>query len=288
MAELGGRTIAFLEARRAAELGDLVKRHNGVPFAAPCLQEIHQADAPQLRAAVQQLCKPSVGWVIFLTGVGASTLFEAALGLGLEQTFKDALSQKQVVVRGPKPAAALRKLGVRIDVAALAPYTTAELRQALADVDLQGSTVAVQLYGGPNPELRAWLESKGATVLEVAPYSWAPPQDDAPVVGLLDALDSRRVAALAVPGAIQVEHLLGIARRYGRETTLRASLERVPIAAQGPVCEAALVNQGLHASLVPPHGHMGALVLGLADLFNAATPPIQDARQHITPGSHAT
>ena len=41
MADLRGRTIAFLEGRRAAELASLIERHHGVPLAAPSLRELH-------------------------------------------------------------------------------------------------------------------------------------------------------------------------------------------------------------------------------------------------------
>jgi hypothetical protein len=43
MADLQGRVIAYLEARRADELAGLITRHGGVALAAPCLRELHHA-----------------------------------------------------------------------------------------------------------------------------------------------------------------------------------------------------------------------------------------------------
>jgi uroporphyrinogen-III synthase len=174
-----------------------------------------------------------------------------------------------VVVRGPKPTAALRQLGVRIDLTAPTPNTSAEVLAVLADIDLADRTVALQLYGGPNPELSLALAARGATVVELAPYVWRRPIDPAPVLELLDALAQHRVDVLLITSQIQVEHLFSIARERGREP----DLARVAIGAQGPVAEAALERFGVHASFRPEHGHMGALVLAAARHFDLISAP---------------
>jgi uroporphyrinogen-III synthase len=271
--DLGGRVVAFLEARRAAELAGLIERHGGVPLAAPCLQEVHRPDAPELAAAVDALCHPDTGVAVFLTGVGAAAIFEAADRLGRAAELYQALARQHVAVRGPKPAAALRRAGVRFQLAAPPPHTTSELVRALDGLDLAGTTVAVQLYGGPNPALRAALEARGARVVELFPYAWDRPLDPAPVVRLLDTLDAGAVAALLVTSAAQVSNLVGIAREHGREAGLRAALRRCPIGAQGPVAAAALAQAGLAAAFEPRHGHMGALVLAAARYLAAQEVP---------------
>ena len=124
LADLHGRVVAFLEARRATELADLIDRHGGVPLAAPCLREVHAPDSPELQQAVQRVCDVRPRVAIFLTGVGTSTVFDAARHAGLEANLLQVLDAATVVVRGPKPAAVLRKLGVRIDILAPPPHTT--------------------------------------------------------------------------------------------------------------------------------------------------------------------
>jgi uroporphyrinogen-III synthase len=192
LADLGGRVVAFLEARRSAELADLITRHRGVPYPAPCLREVHRPDAPELAAAVGQLCGMGVQVAVFLTGVGTETILEAARRLGREKDLHDALACMKVAARGPKPVAVLRKAGVRIDVQAPEPHTTRELLAAMDAWDLQGKTVAVQLYGGPNPELREGLEERGAQVLEISPYVWERPSDPGPILGLIEDLEANR------------------------------------------------------------------------------------------------
>ncbi len=267
MADLEGKVIAFLEGRRASEMADLIARHHGKPLAAPCLREVHSPDSPALQstiAAVLDLRHLDIA--IFLTGVGTTTVFESAAQMGREAELRQRLEHATVVVRGPKPTAVLRKLEIRIDVTAPPPNTSAEVLQALDAFDLRDKSVAVQLYGEPNPRLSQALAARGARVLELAPYVWDRPVDPAPILGLLDALDRHQVDALLVTSQAQVENLFAVADESSRPV----QLARVAIGAQGPVAEAALARRGLPVSIRPAHGHMGALVLATAEYFTTS------------------
>jgi len=261
VADLRGKVVAFLEGRRTHELADLIQRHNGVPFAAPCLREVHRPDAPELQDGVASVCDADLAVAIFLTGVGTTTVFDAARLMGREEDLRRRLSNAIVAVRGPKPTAVLRKLGIRIDITAPPPNTSAEVLTALEPIDLRGRLVALQLYGEPHPELSQALRGRGAEVLELAPYVWDRPVDPAPILRLLASLDRHEVDALLVTSQAQVENLFGVARDHGRTP----ALDRVAVGVQGPVAEAALERHGLHAAFRPAHGHMGALVLAAAD-----------------------
>ena len=265
MADLGGRVIAFLEARRATEMADLICRHNGVPLSAPMLRELHTPDAPELQATVQQVCRSNVALWLLLTGVGTHTIFEAARYAGLEPTLRARLAAAVVAVRGPKPASVLRAESIRIDIAAPPPHTTAELLAAIAHVALQDRTVAVQLYGAPNAELSQTLRARGATVIELAPYVWDRPSNPDSALCLLQQLEKKRVDALLVTSQAQVENLFSIAAEHG----VRPDLDGVAIGAQGPVARAALERHGAHAAFAADHGHMGSLVLAAARHFSA-------------------
>jgi uroporphyrinogen-III synthase len=196
-------------------------------------------------------------------------VFEAARRMGREEQLRQRLDAARVVVRGPKPTAVLRKLEVRIDLAAPPPNTTAEVLDVLTAHDLRGRTVSVQLYGEPNPTLSQALRARGAEVLELAPYVWDRPVDPAPILALLDALDREAVDALLVTSQAQVDNLFGVAHDHTRTP----KLDRVAIGAQGPVAEAALRRYGLHATFQPEHAHMGALVLAAAAYFEDTKTP---------------
>ena len=263
MPDLQRRVVAFLEGRRTAELTDLIRRHNGVPLAAPCLREVHSPGAASLQHEVARVCEADLAVAIFLTGVGTATVFESARLMGREDQLRQRLASAVVVVRGPKPAAVLRKLDVRIDLSAPPPHTTDQVLAAVQPLELNGKTVAVQLYGEPNPALSQALRARGAEIIELAPYVWDRPVDPAPILRLLDALELGAVAGLLITSQAQVDNLFDVARDHGRAPRL----DQVAIGAQGPVAEAALARHGLQASFRPAHGHMGALVLAAADHF---------------------
>src|SRR5205823_1763804 len=134
MADLGRRVVAFLEGRRTAEMADLIQRHNGVPFAAPCLREVHTPEAPVLQSSLARVLAAEPNVAIFLTGVGTATVFDAARLMKREADLRQQLAAATVVVRGPKPTAVLRKLEVRIDRTAPPPNTTAEVLAVLDDL----------------------------------------------------------------------------------------------------------------------------------------------------------
>ncbi len=285
MADLRQRVVAFLEGRRTAELADLILRHNGVPLAAPCLREVHSPDSPVLQASIQRVLDAQPDVTIFLTGVGTATVFEAARHMNLETYLRKTLDAATVVVRGPKPTAVLRKLGVRIDVMAPPPNTSAEILTALEPLDLSGKSIALQLYGEPNPALSQALRGRGARVYELAPYVWERPVDPAPILALLDALERRDVDALLITSQAQVDNLFGVARDHARTPRLL----NVAIGAQGPVAEAALNRHGLQAAFKPAHGHMGALVLAAAEFFTPSPliKPLPEVEGAILEGVHA-
>lgn len=271
MADLQQRVIAFLEGRRSAELADLIKRQNGVPLAAPCLREVHSPESAVLQASIRRVIEANLDVAIFLTGVGTSTVFESAQLMGSEARLRSRLDAATVVVRGPKPAAVLRKLGVRIDLTAPPPNTSAEVLQVLEQHDLREKTIAIQLYGEPNPALSQSLLKRGADVLELAPYVWDRPMDPRPILTLLDALNARNVDALLITSQAQVENLFGVAAEAGRQPDLAG----VAIGVQGPVAAAALQRYGWEAAFKPSHGHMGALVLAAADYLTTEGEPTQ-------------
>src|SRR5258708_34501262 len=92
MADLQRKVVAFLEGRRTTELADLIQRHNGVPLAAPCLREVHRPDSPALQRDVARGSEADLGVAIFLTGVGTTTIFEAARRAGREYDLRHRLA----------------------------------------------------------------------------------------------------------------------------------------------------------------------------------------------------
>lgn len=258
-----GKTVAILEARSGAQLAELVRRRGGTPVLAPALAEEPDMDREFIAAFVEGLeSKPAVA-AIFQTGVGTRALFDATDGLGLTEKLLGLLAAMKVVVRGPKPTAALRARSVRIDLAAANPFTTEEVLDALREVPIEGGRVVVQRYGATNEKLEEALHARKAEVVEVPTYRWALPSDTAPLVALMDSLDAHRIDATVFTSASQAQNLFGFANALGRRGSLAANLNATLVASVGPVCSAALKGLGVHAKVEPSPPKMGPLVAAL-------------------------
>ena len=272
---LGGKVVAYVEARMQSEMGALVERHGGVPLAAPVLQEVYNTDTPEVTALIDDLCGGRVDIAVLQTGVGTRALFEAADTQGRLPELLAALDGMTVIARSPKPAAVLRRNRVRIDLMPPEPFTSEDLIASIDGIDLSGREVAVQAYGGPNNLLTRTLRERGASVREVALYGWGLPDDLAPVRDLIRRLDAGEVDAVAFTSQPQVSNLLAIAAMSGQEAKLRRSLNsgEVLVASVGPVCTRRLQQNGLKVDVEPDHPHMGNLVLALAERFQGQAAP---------------
>ena len=275
MATLGGRVVACLEARYAAELADLVARHGGIAYPAPCLREIHEPHALETQRAVRLLAGGRIDVAVFLTGVGVQTIVEGARHLGCEADLLAGLASTRIAVRGPKAHNAVRRLGLRVDLSAPEPFTSACLLETMVRTwDVHGQSVLVQRYGAPVPALVDGLRQRGAHVEEVSPYRWERPLDEQAVVRLIEDLDAGWIDVLAATNAAQVDHLFAIAGEHGYAVALRQALERpgLRVAAQGVVCATAFVRRGIRVDVIPPRASMGALVVELAKTAEPAPP----------------
>ncbi len=262
-----GRTIAFLESRLAEHLGELIVRRGGIPISAPALREEPIVDPPAIARLIGDWTQRAAKLAVFQTGVGTRTLFVATDHLQLTPTLQTLLTNTLVVARGPKPTAVLRQRGVRIDLSAADPFTTAEVLDAIDGVALSGETVVVQRYGDANAPLNDALVARGATVVEVPTYRWALPDDTQPLIALMDRLDRTEVDAVVFTSASQVHNLMAVAAREDRVTSLRVALNATLIASIGPVCSAALTEAGIAVRLEASPPKLGPMLEALDAAF---------------------
>jgi uroporphyrinogen-III synthase len=273
---LGGRVVACLEARHSAELADLIVRHGGIAYPAPCLREVHEPDAEETRKAVRLVCDGAVDAAVFLTGVGVQTIADGARLMADYAEFVTGLQRVRIAVRGPKTLNAVRRLGVAVDVVAPEPFTSTSLVEAIPHHwDVRGLRILVQCYGAPVPAFTGRLNELGAKVTEVSPYRWERPLDEDAVIRMIEDLAEGWIDVLAATSAAQVDQLFAIARDRGHEAQLHAGLStpRLRVAAQGVVCASAFERHGVTADVVPPRASMGALVLAVARAVQAGPCP---------------
>ena len=257
------RKVAILETRLGKELAELIARRGGVPVHAPALAELPDLDAKAIGALIESLSIQPAGLFVFQTGVGTKALFAVTDSLNLTEKFKGMLSKAVVAARGPKPTGALRSRGVRIDRSAAEPYTTAEVLDAIKDLDLKKGRIIVQRHGALNPELDRALEARGAEVMEIPTYRWSLPADTAPLEKLVGALERGELHAVAFTNAEQARNLFFVAERMGKAAQLKDALNRTLVASIGPVASAALREAGVKVGLEASPPKLGPFISAL-------------------------
>ena len=254
-----------MEARMSGELAELVRRRGGIVHSAPAVREAVVECADVVRAFIEHLHTTRRQVYVFLTGAGATALFQEAERQEQLAFVIDSIRQGTVVCRGPKPAAALKKYGLNASVSAASPYTSTELLAAMMNVDLDGAHVTVVHYGERNGALADALQLRGAVLNELCVYEWRLPDDVAPLRDMIRAIVAREIDAVVFTSQVQWKHLARVATDVGVLDALTEALNtHVVVAAVGPICSSALIDAGVRPHVVPENPKMGPLVAALA------------------------
>jgi uroporphyrinogen-III synthase len=260
-------TVGITEHRFTKEFAALFEKLGAQVYTCPLLEERPVENRDELKDFVRLVVSGNLDLMIFLTGVGAKFLIAEAESNGLKEEFLRALGDLTVVVRGPKPVAALRQFGVRVDVIPENP-TTEGVIEALRTRDLKDRRVGVQLYGTPNPQLVAALQSRGAKVVPLQVYAYGAAADPSSVKALITKIVNREIQVLTFTSAPQVRMLFEIASQLGISTDLEQGLNNgVVIASIGEVTSRALQEHGLVPAIVPEQPRMKPMAQAVADYF---------------------
>lgn len=260
-----GRAVAAFESRLEADMARLIERHGGRPFVAASMREVPLDDNHEAVAFADDLFRGQFDLIIFLTGVGARTLIDVLRTRASPQAVTAALGRTTLVVRGPKPAAVLKELGLSAAIAVPEPNTWRDLVQILDEQKpVRGLRVAVQEYGVSNTELLKALTTRGASVTSVPVYRWALPDDVGPLHSLLTTIAAGRIDVMLVTNAVQVDHVMRLLGPDGQQEFRRA-LSRMVVGSIGPTASERLRQHGWPVDLEPSHPKMGILVKETAD-----------------------
>lgn len=256
--------VALLESRMSRELARLVEKHGGDPVCVPAVLESHELAPETAGEIIGALAAGRYDVTIFMTGVAASLLFECAERIGRRPDLVAGLRRVTTVCRGPKPTAALRGFGVAPTIMAQSAFTSAEVIDAFAGIDLIGCRVLLFHYGERSDALAETLLARQAVVDERWLYRWRLPEDTSGLERLVAGIVAGEIDALAITCQIQFRHLFEIARRLGLQDDLVRTLNRrMVVGAVGPTCKAILEMHGVDVQVMPDHPKMGPLVVAL-------------------------
>jgi uroporphyrinogen-III synthase len=246
---LAGRVIAIPETREVEIFAAMLERRGATVIRCPMVAIRDAPDPAPVLEWSRNFAKGACDDLILLTGEGLRRILSCIdrNEPSLKDPFVQALARARKITRGPKPARALRELGLKPDIAAEVP-TTDGVIASLRSQDLKGHRIGLQLYGTePNNPLVEFLQSAGATVLVVAPYVYADAADDQAVLNLIKRVQAGEVDAVAFTSTPQVERLFSIAP----PEMIAAALAHTVVAAVGPVVAETLKKRGIEARVMP-------------------------------------
>lgn len=246
---LSGRTIAVPETRELDVFASMLERRGAKVLRCPLVAILDAPDPQPVLDWVGRFNAAQCHYLVLLTGEGLRRIVACIERHepALKPLFLEQLAGVCKVTRGPKPARALRELGLKPDIAAATP-TSAGVIASLHNEPLQGKVVGVQLYGTePNLPLIEALQGAGAQVLTVAPYIYASKVADAAVRALLQQMSAGEVDIIAFTSSPQVDRLFAV----GPPELVKSALARVEVAAIGPVVAEALARRAVAVRLMP-------------------------------------
>ena len=260
-----GLRVAAFESRRRDEMQRMIEKLGGTPFVSPSLREVPVAENREAIDFAYQVLTGQINIAIFLTGVGFKHLLAAIEKHLDKQRFLNALSDIITIVRGPKPVAAMREVGITPTYRAAEPNTWREVLQLIdQQVPVANQIVGLQEYGVTNRSLIAGLEARGAQVATVRVYQWELPEDTQPLIANVRAVAAGERDVLMFTSAHQVVNVLRMATELNLEDQFRYQLSRAVVASIGPTTSEMLQQLDFPVDLEPEHSKMGHLVLETA------------------------
>jgi uroporphyrinogen-III synthase len=249
MGALEGLTILVPESRELDLFAGMLEAQGAKALRCPLVQIAELDDPSKAEPWIAEMLRAPFDFTVLLTGEGLRKL----LGLAGErrELLIEAFKKTRTVTRGPKPARALREVGLFPSLAAPEP-TSQSVLQALEKENVLGLRIGVQLYPGDGAQpLVDGLRRLGAAVFAVTPYRYITQTESEQVAQTIRDLAAGQIGMIAFTSSPQIDRLFAVAREFGLMLELTQGLARTPIAAIGPVMESALAAHGLSSAIHP-------------------------------------
>jgi uroporphyrinogen-III synthase len=249
------------ESRELDLFAGMLEGEGAATVRCPLVTILDLADPAPVEAWLRRLVMGRFDDLVLMTGEGLRRLMGVAQRAGMKDAAIAAIGRLRIVIRGPKPAKALREIGLPPGISAEAPTSEGVIR-TLRTLDLKGHRVGVQLYpGNPNAPLLDALKAAGATADTIVPYRYASDSETDKVANAIKALAAGGIDFIAFTSTPQLDRLLKVAEERGLEAELKQGLARTHIAVAGPVVGGMLEEMGLTIAAMPDSNfHMKPLV----------------------------
>ncbi|HET7083175.1 MAG TPA: uroporphyrinogen-III synthase [Rhizomicrobium sp.] len=263
---MDGLTILVPESRELDLFAGMLEAQGARAWRCPLVGIADLDDDSEAQTWIARMIAAPFDFTILLTGEGLRRLLP--LCGARQDAFIAALGKSRTVTRGPKPARALREIGLTPGLAAAIP-TSQGVLESLAKESLEGRRIGVQLYPGDGglPLVEA-LRGRGAEVFAVTPYRYVTQTESRQVAATIKDLAAGKIGMIAFTSSPQIERLFAVAKEFGLMLELTQGLAKTPIAAIGPVMEQALAAHGLSSAIHPASSfHLKPMINAICDAW---------------------
>ncbi len=270
-------------------MASLITRFGGQPSVSPSMREVPISENREAVDFAHRVLTGQIDIIIFMTGVGVRHLIAEVERHVDRKRLLEAISDITTVVRGPKPLAVLKELGLQPTHRVPEPNTW---REVLATIDqhvnVAQQSVGLVEYGQPNASLVAGLEARGARVLCVKVYRWDLPLDLGPLESNVRAIAAGQIDVAMFTSSHQVVNLLRVADQLKLAAQLRQGMAQTMIASIGPTTSETLQEFDFRVDVEPEHSRMGHLVAAAAERAGEWGRPGQKESVSVKTVSHET
>jgi uroporphyrinogen-III synthase len=248
---LAGFRVAICEFRERERLSEMLASKGATVVSCPLITTTDADDVESVERWLVDLANGNMQACVFFTGEGVRRILSTADRMGIRADVVNALAKMDTVTRGPKPARALRELGILPTYPVEVP-TAAGVLDALRARDLGGATVGVQLYPRSSSK-RIVDQLKAARVVArpVWPYAYRTVFEERQLRELVTRMASGQIDVIVFTSRAQVDALFEATARLDLRSAALAGLRRTRIAAVGPVVASTLRSRGLRPGIVP-------------------------------------
>src|SRR5205814_7814172 len=192
---LAGRGISLVEHAELDCLGRMLEELGAETLRCPLVAIADAPDPAPVRAWIERAIAKPFDDLVLMTGEGLRRLRGAADRAVLETRFRDALGRMRTITRGPKPALALREIGLSPGLRAATP-TSDGVIAALSQEVLSRRRIGVQMPPEAPSRLIDFLSEAGTLPDPVEPYGYVPRADNQQIAGLIDEMSRGRLDAV--------------------------------------------------------------------------------------------
>ncbi len=248
---LKGKKVVITRPRsQAKEIVESIKALGGDVILLPMIEVTTIYDERKFDDFHRKLANDQIDYVVFMSVNGVKSLIDISKRFQKKSLLLDAIRKAVVVAVGDKTAALLRFEGVDVKIIPR-EYSSKGVVKALSNVDLVHKKIHVVRTNATNDYLRNQLLKYGAVVSEYYVYDSKPPKASKGLKTVVNGLLNNDIWAIVFTSPSTVENFLVLSGQFINRKGLIECLNRIVVAAIGPVTGSTLAKEGVQVGVIP-------------------------------------